>query len=60
MCAHGAQRVMCLTLSGLQDAFKEGNVVQLVPRSTGYPLMVKASSVSGNGSFVNKDSEWIM
>ena len=32
-------------------------MVQLIPRSTGFPLMVRTGAVSGNGTFVKNDSE---
>ena len=50
---------MCAFLN-VQDAFKVGNVLQLISRSNGYPLMLKSGGVSGNGNFLYNDSEWIM
>ena len=43
--------------SNPQDAFRNGNILQLISRSTGYPLIIRNNSLMGNGSFVKNDSK---
>lgn len=41
----------------LQDAFRAGNLVQLIARSNGYPIRITNATVFGNGTFTHTDSE---
>ena len=41
----------------MQDAFRNGNELQLIARSTGYPLAIRNKSLFGNGGFVKAESE---
>lgn len=47
-----------MTYIHVQDAFRDGNVLQLIARATGYPLQIRSSNLFGNGSFVKNDSEY--
>lgn len=40
----------------IMDAFQSGNILQLIGRSNGFPLMIQRANLSGNGSFVKTDS----
>jgi hypothetical protein len=40
----------------MTDAFRNGNILQLISRSTGYPLIIRNNSLMGNGSFVKNNS----
>lgn len=33
-------------------------MVQLIPRSTGFPLQIRSGNVFGNGNFVKNDSKY--
>eukprot|EP00731_Ephydatia_muelleri_P018280 Em0011g320a len=39
-----------------EDAFKDGNVVQLLTRSKGFPIQIKAATVYGDGAFGHDQS----
>ena len=40
-----------------QDAFKDGNVVQLLTRSKGFPIQIKGATVYGDGAFGHDQSK---
>lgn len=42
----------------IMDAFRNGNELQLIARSTGYPLTIRNKSLFGNGGFVKAESRF--
>ena len=51
----------CVYGVGIQDAFKDGNVIQLLTRNKGFPIQIKGGAVNGDGTFGHDQSEllWV-
>ena len=48
---------VCDVFTYLQDAFRDGNVVQLLTRNKGFPIHIRAAAVHGDGAFGSDQSE---